>query len=201
MKALTVKQPWGSLIRDGAKTIEIRSWPTSYRGPLAIHVGATWVAGWEGEDPPRSDRDTWPRSAIIAIVDLVDVRLLDRVTDDDRERACCDPDVGAYAWELANVRALDVPIPCKGSLGLWEVDLCHGCYWPRSKHGPGTIAGNHPFRNGANMSNEKTTTPKRSRKSKDGAPINPSSKTDQPWRDPPGPNVKLPKRWRESRAK
>lgn len=41
MKALTVRQPWASLIACGAKTIETRSWRTSYRGWLAIHAGKT----------------------------------------------------------------------------------------------------------------------------------------------------------------
>lgn len=39
MKALTVLQPWASLIACGAKTIETRSWATKYRGPIAIHAG------------------------------------------------------------------------------------------------------------------------------------------------------------------
>ena len=39
MKALTVRQPWASLIAVGAKRVETRSWPTAYRGPRAIHVG------------------------------------------------------------------------------------------------------------------------------------------------------------------
>lgn len=38
MKALTVWQPWASLVALGVKTIETRSWSTSYRGPLAIHA-------------------------------------------------------------------------------------------------------------------------------------------------------------------
>ena len=38
MKALTLHQPWASLIAIGAKKIETRSWATSYRGPLAIHA-------------------------------------------------------------------------------------------------------------------------------------------------------------------
>lgn len=38
MKALTLHQPWASLVAVGAKTIETRSWSTSYRGPLAIHA-------------------------------------------------------------------------------------------------------------------------------------------------------------------
>lgn len=40
MKALTLWQPWASLIALGVKTIETRSWSTSYRGPLAIHAAA-----------------------------------------------------------------------------------------------------------------------------------------------------------------
>jgi hypothetical protein len=40
MKAITLTQPWASLVAIGAKTIETRDWQTSYRGPLAIHAGA-----------------------------------------------------------------------------------------------------------------------------------------------------------------
>ncbi len=40
MKALTLTQPWATLVALGAKTIETRSWSTTYRGPLAIHAGA-----------------------------------------------------------------------------------------------------------------------------------------------------------------
>jgi len=38
MKAISLWQPWASLIAIGAKKIETRSWPTKYRGPLAIHA-------------------------------------------------------------------------------------------------------------------------------------------------------------------
>ena len=40
MKALTLWQPWASLIACGAKKIETRSWATKYRGPIAIHAAA-----------------------------------------------------------------------------------------------------------------------------------------------------------------
>jgi activating signal cointegrator 1 len=40
MKALSLWQPWASLVALGVKTIETRSWSTSYRGPLAIHAAA-----------------------------------------------------------------------------------------------------------------------------------------------------------------
>lgn len=45
MKALTVHQPYASLIAIGAKRIETRSWSTSYRGPLAIHAAALTPVG------------------------------------------------------------------------------------------------------------------------------------------------------------
>jgi activating signal cointegrator 1 len=39
MKAITLTQPWATLVAIGAKKIETRSWATKYRGPLAIHAG------------------------------------------------------------------------------------------------------------------------------------------------------------------
>lgn len=56
MKALTLWQPWATLVALGVKTIETRSWSTSYRGPLAIHAATR----------PISDRltlgvwEAWP---------------------------------------------------------------------------------------------------------------------------------------------
>lgn len=42
---------------------------------------------------------------------------------DEPELSFGDYSVGRYAWELINIRALPEPIPAKGALGLWEVDL------------------------------------------------------------------------------
>jgi hypothetical protein len=39
MKALTILQPWASLIACGEKQIETRSRAMKYRGPIAIHAG------------------------------------------------------------------------------------------------------------------------------------------------------------------
>lgn len=48
MKVLTLHQPWASLVALGVKSIETRSWPTQYRGPLAIHAAAKVPAGMSG---------------------------------------------------------------------------------------------------------------------------------------------------------
>ena len=39
MKAITVIQPWASLLAEGAKLYETRSWKTNYRGEILIHAG------------------------------------------------------------------------------------------------------------------------------------------------------------------
>ena len=36
---LHFRQPWIELILSGQKTIEVRSWPTRYRGELWLHAG------------------------------------------------------------------------------------------------------------------------------------------------------------------
>lgn len=38
MKAISIKQPWASLIVEGLKPVENRSKPWKHRGPLAIHA-------------------------------------------------------------------------------------------------------------------------------------------------------------------
>jgi len=38
MKAITIWQPWASLLASGGKMYETRPWETSYRGPIAIHA-------------------------------------------------------------------------------------------------------------------------------------------------------------------
>lgn len=51
MKALSLLQPWASLVAVGAKRIETRSWATRYRGPLAIHASKRF---------PKSTREVLP---------------------------------------------------------------------------------------------------------------------------------------------
>ncbi len=54
MKALTLTQPWASLVAIGAKRIETRSWKTAYRGPLAIHAAKGFP-----KDARRLVWDSW----------------------------------------------------------------------------------------------------------------------------------------------
>jgi ASCH domain len=49
MKALSIKQPWASLIAHGIKDIENRTWKTHFRGRIFIHASAKWF------DKPKFD--------------------------------------------------------------------------------------------------------------------------------------------------
>lgn len=40
MKTITVKQPWASLIVEGIKDVENRTWPTKFRGRVLIHASS-----------------------------------------------------------------------------------------------------------------------------------------------------------------
>lgn len=55
MKALTLTQPWASLVALGAKRLETRSWATTYRGPLAIHAAKAY-----NTDDMIQRLSTWP---------------------------------------------------------------------------------------------------------------------------------------------
>lgn len=51
MKAITIWQPWATLLAIGAKKYETRSWKTDYRGPIAIHAAA--------KKPPKQGELPW----------------------------------------------------------------------------------------------------------------------------------------------
>ena len=104
MKALSVRQPWASLIADGTKTIELRRWKTSYRGPLLICASA-------------HKQGRGPKGVAVAVVDLTDIR---PATISDTALACCEPDNGEFAWVLENAHLI-TPFPVKGKLSVFSV--------------------------------------------------------------------------------
>ena len=118
MKAITIKQPWVHAILHEGKDIENRSWQRRFRGWLAIHASGQPRRGAKFPGGLRvPNLDTLDYSAICGVARVVDI-----VTK-SRSKWFWSPDDGStnYGWVLADVRALKKPIPCKGSLGLWEV--------------------------------------------------------------------------------
>jgi hypothetical protein len=146
MKAISLWQPWASLVATGAKTIETRSWPTKYRGPLAIHAAKRCddetlyqLSMWhvQGGLAPLVGKPldvygkTWagielvnlPFGAIIGVANLVDCVRTDNMTMADiaGQLPFGDFSLGRYAWIFKEFCPLDKPIPCKGKQGLWNV--------------------------------------------------------------------------------
>lgn len=137
MKALSLLQPWASLVVLGAKRFELRNWKTLHRGPLLIHASQRKVhrsdrAFFREADHFRhfiSDTDTLPYGAIIGKVNLVDIVSTDEVIHHPalfpgihwpQEFAFDSWGPGRWAWQFEEAESFDEPIPAKGSLMLWE---------------------------------------------------------------------------------
>jgi len=138
--ALTLRQPWCSLVALEAKRIETRSWRTSYRGWLAIHAAKTLPAAerllCEQEpfrtallrdtmlDPTRPLAAQLPRGCIIAVAWLDSCLPMETIEQPgELERSFGDYAPGRYAWYLSRVYRLEPPIPARGALGLWRIEL------------------------------------------------------------------------------
>ena len=50
MKALSIKQPWASLIAHGIKDIENRTWRTHFRGKIYIHASGQIFPFFKGKN-------------------------------------------------------------------------------------------------------------------------------------------------------
>lgn len=127
MKAITIKQPFASLITAGLKEYEFRTWKTAYRGELLIHAGKSVDA--EAMKRFAGYGLTFPVGCIIAKATLTECV---RVTEDFREelRQKNGPVYAGtteaanwegYGFKLENVQRLE-PLYVNGMLGLWEYD-------------------------------------------------------------------------------
>lgn len=143
MKALTVRQPWASLIIAGIKRHETRTWATHHRGPLVIHAGQAWnsTSPFPHRHPMITVPNDWieeltgqssgalahresdlavPRGVILGTVALVDVFETTDYQPTSIERQLGDYGPGHYAWVLTTPRPLSEPIPATGRQGIWD---------------------------------------------------------------------------------
>ena len=122
MKALTVKQPWASLIVEGIKDIENRTWKTNYRGRILIHSSKMPEKGLPCEVLNSMQYSiVSTANSLNALVGengviLGSVEIVDCVLNHPSIWA----KVGTYNWVLANPIKFEKPIPAKGQLGFWE---------------------------------------------------------------------------------
>lgn len=129
MKALTISQPYASLIANDEKFIENRTWETKYRGPLAIHAG-------KGSQYLSSrELERYPTGCVIAVAKLtacVELAFILEMNTTTKRHRCIPGSIkwwseaarhehaeGPWCWILEDVQQFE-PIPAKGAQGLWN---------------------------------------------------------------------------------
>jgi hypothetical protein len=150
IKALTLWEPWASLVAIGAKRFETRDWGTKYRGWLAIHAAKRWrqeqrdvvlrapyaevlqEAGFH-----VADRIPFDLGCVVAVVKLTGIYEADAVAQQlqpsmptsqagEHELAFGDFRAGRRAWHLQDTVRLERPVAARGTQGLWWWDVPPG---------------------------------------------------------------------------
>ena len=127
MKVISIKEPFASLIMNGSKKIETRSWKTNYRGELYIHASGKKIAKEYVDNPyiwSSLKEMKMNYGNIICkgnIVDCIymDEEFLEKIKNDHPEYECGHYEIGRYAWVLDDIEIID-PIPAKGKLSIWN---------------------------------------------------------------------------------
>lgn len=129
MKVLTIKQPFATLIAEGYKTYEFRTWKTKYRGDILIHAG-------KGIDKVAMKRYKhlnleYPSGKIIAKATITDcIPITDQMKEYLKEKDSLvyygaiiksSHDKMDYGFKLENIEKIE-PIDAVGKLSFWEID-------------------------------------------------------------------------------
>ena len=127
MKVITIKQPWATLIAEGIKEYEFRTWKTKYRGEILIHAG-------KGIDKKVIEKFAhlnlnYPTGCIIAKANLTDCILIDnearKMLKEKNSLVYSsiieDTTWNGYGFKLENVEKIK-QININGKLSLWEYD-------------------------------------------------------------------------------
>lgn len=138
MRAISLYQPWSSLLACGAKTIETRPYQTHCRGLLAIHAAqkivkvnthdaAVMMRALDPKSRPHLNQDYLdglPRGVIVAVVEIYDCLPVEELIVKHKdwvnsEKHFGNFDAGRFGWLTKNPIALKEPVPCKGKQGFF----------------------------------------------------------------------------------
>lgn len=123
MKVLTLKQPWATLIIEGYKKYEFRTWKTNYRGEVYIHAGK----GIDKDALKRLESLNlkYPQSKILGKVVIEDClelndELNSKISKENPLVYGNKQHREGYAWKLGKVTKVNIEEEINGKLGLWE---------------------------------------------------------------------------------
>jgi activating signal cointegrator 1 len=134
VKALTISQPYATLITHRVKLVENRTWSTKHRGRLAIHAGK----GTQYMSAAEAVVKGYPTGAVIGYCDLIGCIHIDDLDSNDDSPV---PDSvarythamladheyteGPWCWILECGMWVD-PVVASGKLGLWDWEANDG---------------------------------------------------------------------------
>ena len=132
MKTLTIKQPFATLIVEGLKEYEFRTWKTNYRGEILIHAG-------KAVDKKAMKKYEYlgleyPKGCIIGKATITDcIKIDDNARKILKEKNSIiysniidNKDWNGYGFKLENVEKLENIEVC-GKLSFWEFDYPQIC--------------------------------------------------------------------------
>jgi hypothetical protein len=156
MKAISIHQPWSSLIALGEKHYETRNWKPQHRGPIIIHASKSFSKPEQALLQTEPFKSVLARHGIesitqlptgrpIAIATLKDAYMVEEITDKltATERDFGDFRAGRYAWCLENIIPLREPIqPVPGRQSIFEIpdDILAACLPPLAACGLAHLA-------------------------------------------------------------
>lgn len=122
MKVLSIRQPWASLIVNGYKKYEFRTWRTKYRGELYIHASKSIEKDYlKHFECLNLD---YPTGCIIGKVILEDCV---QITEEFENSLIAENSLiyglskgrGGYGFKVSNPETVD-KIYVNGKLSIWE---------------------------------------------------------------------------------
>ena len=126
MKAISLWQPWASLMAHGMKTIETRDWYTFYRGPLIIHAAkrkmdALYPEALADFVNAGIDWTDLPFGKLLCQLNLYDVETIWHPYNAGREAPHGNFRLGRSAWKTKDLKIFKNPIPFRGHQGFFNV--------------------------------------------------------------------------------
>ncbi len=125
MRVITLKQPWATLVAEGLKKYEFRSWKYNYRGEILIHAGK----GIDKEAMKKFEHFNlnYPHSKIIAKVKILDcIELNDEINKqiiEENELVYGNKyDRTGYAWKLELLEKINDSKEMSGKQGIWNLN-------------------------------------------------------------------------------
>lgn len=128
MKAISLWQPWASLMAFDRKKNETRGWATFFRGELAICAAKRIPSLTEfvSLGGPAGDyglmKEITPLGCVVCVVEMfacIPTEQCFRLTEE--ERANGDYSDGRFAWMTRDCRRLKKPVPVVGRQGLFNL--------------------------------------------------------------------------------